>query len=316
MFILEAKFSKWEQDGKTVAGGNGDGSAINQLSAPLGIYVDQKKNIYIADRLNHRIVKWKPNENQGTIVAGENQTPAPISGGVLMNGNRTDRLYRPSDVIVDEQTNSIIIAENGNRRVIQWFNESRQEYLIANIRCSGMAKDKYGFLYVSDTEKSEVRRWKMGEFNGKEGTLVAGGNRFGNQLNQLNQPEFIFVDDEQSIYVSDVQNHRVMKWAKGAKEGIIVAGGNGYGDKLNQFFYPSGLFVGAQGEIYIADKYNHRIMRWKKGEKEGEIIVGGNGKGNQTNQLENPSALLLDPEGNLYVSDCGNHRIQKFDLIS
>ncbi|CAF4472792.1 unnamed protein product, partial [Adineta steineri] len=44
--------------------------------------------------------------------------------------------------------------------------------------------DKHGFLYVSDQEKNEVRRWKMGEYN-NEGIVVAGGNEKGTQLNQL-----------------------------------------------------------------------------------------------------------------------------------
>jgi hypothetical protein len=34
------------------------------------------------------------------------------------------------------------------------------------------------------------------------------------------------------LYVSDRDNHRVMKWIKDAKEGIVVAGGNGQGNSL------------------------------------------------------------------------------------
>ena len=74
-------------------------------------------------------------------------------------------------------------------------------------------------LYVSDWMKDEVRRWKIGD---KEGTIVAGGNGKGNNLNQLNVPTYIFVDQDYSVYVSDwFSNHRVMKWMKGAKEGIV-----------------------------------------------------------------------------------------------
>ena len=109
-----------------------------------------------------------------------------------------------------------------------------------------------------------------------------------NQLNQLNSPTFIFVDEDQSVYVSDRDNHRVMKWRKDAKEGRIVAGGNGNGGNLNQLSKPQGVIVDDLGQIYVADSWNHRIMRWCEGKEEGEIVVGGNGQGNQSNQFNGP----------------------------
>ena len=65
----------------------------------------------------------------------------------------------------------------------------------------------------------------------------------GNQLNQLNLPTDLFVDEEQAVYVSECNNHRVMKWNKGAKEGIVVAGGRGQGSTLTQLTHPQGFFV-------------------------------------------------------------------------
>ncbi|CAF1078687.1 unnamed protein product [Adineta steineri] len=120
---------------------------------------------------------------------------------------------------------------------------------------------------------------------------------------------------KQSVYISDQNNNRVVKWRKDAKEGRIVAGGNGKGEKLNQLSSPQGLIVDDVDEIYVADSGNDRVMRWCEGKEEGEIIVGGNGYGNQSNQLNRPTGLSFDDEGNLYVGDNSNHRIQKFDLI-
>ncbi|CAF2139367.1 unnamed protein product, partial [Rotaria magnacalcarata] len=96
------------------------------------------------------------------------------------------------------------------------------EILIANIQCFGLAMDEQRYLYVSDVVKHEVRRYQLGEENG---TLVAGGNGEGDELNQLNWPTYLFVDRDHSVYVSDYSNNRVMKWVDGAKEGIVVAGG-------------------------------------------------------------------------------------------
>ncbi|CAF1001215.1 unnamed protein product [Adineta steineri] len=316
--LPESKFNKWKQDAITVAGtkhwtfflskivntfsGNGAGYKLNQLKYPHGIFIDKKKNIFIADYSNHRIVEWKYNANEGQIIAGGNG-----------QGNRMDQLNNPTDVIVDQQNHSIIIADWGNRRVIQWLNQN-QQILIDNIDCSRLAMDKYGYVYVSDHKKNEVRRWKMGEYN-NEGIIVAGGNRKGEQLNQLHSPNFIFVDEEQSVYASDRDNHRVMKWRRDAKEGRIVAGGNGKGEKLNQLSKPQGIMIDHLGQIYVADELNHRIMRWCEGKEEGEIVVGGNGEGHQSNQLDGPGGLSFDDEGNLYVADFRNHRIQKYEKI-
>ncbi|CAF4213499.1 unnamed protein product, partial [Adineta steineri] len=142
--------------------------------------------------------------------------------------------------------------------------------------------DQHGFLYVSDCQKNEVKRWKMGDYN-NEGIIVAGGNGIGDQLNQLNESTFLFVDEDQSVYVSDSNNHRVMKWKKGAKEGTIVVGGNKKGRNLNQLSSAQGIIVDDLGQIYVADWGNNRVMRWCEGQEEGEIVVGVNGQENQLN---------------------------------
>ncbi|CAF4313720.1 unnamed protein product, partial [Rotaria magnacalcarata] len=63
----------WKQNGLTVAGGNGQGNGINQLSNPCGLYVDDDQTVYVADRDNHRIVEWKSGATSGQVVAGGNE---------------------------------------------------------------------------------------------------------------------------------------------------------------------------------------------------------------------------------------------------
>jgi DNA-binding beta-propeller fold protein YncE len=40
---------------------------------------------------------------------------------------------------------------------------------------------------------------------------VAGENEEGNGLHQLSYPYGIFVDDDQTIYVADCENHHIVK---------------------------------------------------------------------------------------------------------
>lgn len=74
-------------------------------------------------------------------------------------------------------------------------------------------------------------KWVKGSNSGK---IVAGGNGQGDRLNQLNSPTGVFVTDDESIFVTGFNKHRVTKWDKGSDYGVLVAGGNGMGSDLNQ----------------------------------------------------------------------------------
>ncbi|CAM4862835.1 unnamed protein product [Rotaria socialis] len=297
--------AKWAQNGVTIAGGHGNGDATNQLYYPLGLFVDDDQTVVIADHGNHRIMQWKNGDttNGQVVVGGRGQ------------GTGLHQLYQPTDVLIDEETDSLTICDYVNRRVVRWSRRSgitQGEILIGNIYCHGVAMDEQRYLYVSDEAKHEVRRYQLGE---KNGTLVAGGNGQGNGLNQLNRPRYLFVDRQQTVYVSDNSNHRVMKWVEGAKEGIVVAGGQGIGNALTQLSNPEGIFVDTLGTLYVADSWNHRVMRWTQGDKkQGTVVVGENGQGAGANQFDVPVGLSFDRHGNLYVADMGNNRIQRFSI--
>ena len=148
--------------------------------------------VIVADCWNHRIVEWKRGATSGTVLAGGNE-----------QGNRTDQLKWPRDVIFDKETDSLIICDRGNRRVTRWPRRNgiqSGETIIDNIDCWGLAMDDEGSLYVADYKKHEVRRYQRGETNG---IVVAGGNGKGVGLHQLNLPTFVCVDRELAVYVSD-----------------------------------------------------------------------------------------------------------------
>ncbi|CAF3703739.1 unnamed protein product [Rotaria sp. Silwood1] len=230
-------------------------------------------------------------------------------------GNRLDQLNSPTDVLIDKQTDSLIICDRLNRRVVRWSRLSgtaQGEVLINNIACRGITMDDQRYLYVSDIDKHEVRRYQIG--GDKNGIVVAGGNGKGAGLNQLNWPTFIFVNQQQTVYVSDKDNHRVMKWNQGAKEGIVVAGGQGEGNALTQLYSPQGLYIDMLGTLYVADSGNDRVMRWLQEAKKGTVIVGGNSEGKGANQFNGLRGLSFDRRGNLYVVDWGNARVQRFSI--
>ncbi|CAF3736079.1 unnamed protein product [Rotaria socialis] len=250
-------------------------------------------------------MQWKNgNTTNGLVVPGGND-----------EGNGLHQLNLPTHVFIDKETDSFIICDRENKRVVQWSRRGgtiQGEILIDNIQCYGLAMDEQRYLYVSDYEKHEVRRYQLGD---KNGTLVAGGNKKGDGLNQLNWPAYLFVDRQQNVYISDSYNHRVMKWNKGATEGIVIAGEKGKGNSLTQLSHPQGIFVDTLGTLYVADSRNCRVMRWTLGDKKQcTVVVGGNDYGAGANQFSNPVGLSFDRHGNLYVADTNNHRVQRFSI--
>ena len=287
---------KWKPNGITIAGGN-------QFKRPQSLFIDTNQYIYIIDTYNHRIIQWDIDTKTSRIVAGGNGS-----------GKQINQLNYPTNVIINKEKNLLIIADGQNRRIIQWSLEKNTingEILLSDIDCHGVAMDKDGLIYISDSKKNEVSCWRSGE---KERTIIAGGNGQGDNLNQLDSPSYIFIDDDYSLYVSDEKNHRVMKWGKDAEEGIIIAGGNGEGDSLNQLSQLGGIVVDQFHQVYVADCGNDRIMCWCEGVEEGSVVIGGNREGKEANQFSGPMDLSFDQQGNLYVVDQWNHRIQKFEI--
>ncbi|CAF2122252.1 unnamed protein product, partial [Rotaria magnacalcarata] len=89
--------AKWAQNGVTIAGGNEEGGATNQLYYPHGLFVDDDQTVVIADWGNHRIIQWKKDDTtNGQVVAGGNG-----------QGNGLHQLDRPTDVLSDKEIDSL-----------------------------------------------------------------------------------------------------------------------------------------------------------------------------------------------------------------
>lgn len=259
--------------------------------------------MFIADMWNHRIIQWKLNDTEGKVVAGNGS-----------EGNQSNQLNSPSDVVIHKETYSLIICDRDNKRVVRWSrlaNTAEGETLLNNIACYGVAVDHQGNFYVSDTENHAVRRYRIGDRTGK---LVAGGHGNGSSNSQLNNATHIFVDRNQTLYISDSGNHRVMKWIKDAEHGTIVAEANNCGIFQIAPFYPRGLFVDAMDTLYVVDQSNHRVLRWPKDAKQGFVIVDSNQVICNPNLLDSPIGLSLDLNDNLYVVDAMHDRVQYFSV--
>ena len=291
---------------QTIAGGY-RGTMTHEFQSPNGLAIDENQTLYIADCNNHRIIAWKRNATAGEVlVSGKN------------DHYQFNQLYYPTAVIFDQETNSLLICDDGNRRVMRYSlhavnnttPDDEIKLVIANIDCGGLALDSNGSLYVSDYAKHEVRRYdKNGDTNGIQ---VAGSNQSGQNLHELNEPSYLFVDGQANLYVSDTGNHRVMKWMHESTSGIIVAGGHGNGNSLKQLSYPRGIVVDQEEDVYVVDSLNNRIVRWEKQANQGMLIDGGDRTEKADKNLNEPDGLCVDRHAAFYVADKNNNRIKLF----
>jgi sugar lactone lactonase YvrE len=253
------RFNPTDNTYTIVAGGNGQGSALNQLNVPYGIYVDGLKNVFVADYNNHRIVRWAQGATAGVIVAGNGT-----------QGSGLSQLNGPTDVLVDSQ-NRVFVADLNNHRVTRWTTSS-VGVIVAGQGGGGsglnqlnnpynlfMTEDNE--LYITDHSNHRVVKYLP---NATSGVIVAGGNN-GNgntALNQLHGPVGIFVDNKKNIYVSEYSNNRVTRWKNNATTGELVVGGTGGGHLLNQTTNPRGVFLNNK-EIYVTtSNYANRVMKF------------------------------------------------------
>ena len=84
---------------------------------------------------------------------------------------------------------------------------------------------------------------------------VAGGNDGASGLNELFNPLGLDIDDDnQSIVIVDLNNHRIVEWRMSASNGKVIAGGQGLGNGLHQLRFPIDVLIDKEtNSLFIAE---------------------------------------------------------------
>jgi len=256
----------------TATGGNPNTPNQSSLCGPIGLAVDANGNLYVADSLNGRVLRFPaPFSYQGTME------PADL---VLGQKDFTSHFTDPSQFSM-KNPYGLAFAPTG--------------LLVSDITDNRV-------LYFSTTTAPLS--------NGEGATKVYGQSQFntiasGSDGDSLNQPRHISADTDGMVYVVDSANNRLQIFtdpnssltpATGAQATLSIT------DNLNS---PRGVYVSPlTGQIWVTDTNNNRVKQYPRFDQ-----LQLNPAAATTIPAAAPTlAVTQDQYGDLFVSDF-SHRV-------
>lgn len=199
---------------------NRGGISSGSLCIPLGVAVDRRGNLYVADQGNDRVLQFNRPRTADAFadrVFGKKGFRDSRRCGV-----GRDRLCEPADVAVDRAGN-LYVADTGNSRVLAFeaplstdtladrvlgqsgftTDECRQARPTDLCRPFGIAIDESsGALYVADTANERVVRY-LSPLRRPRANRV---------FQSFQAPRDVAVDAASNLYVADLAGHRVLAY--------------------------------------------------------------------------------------------------------
>ena len=134
---------------------------------------------------------------------------------------------------------------------------------------------------------------------------------FGSDSSSLRNNFGIRIVDNNTLYIADTGNHRVVVVRPGSTNAAAIIGSSG--NAPNELNGPADVFV-TSTSIYIADSTNYRVQMWPKNGSSG-VTVAGTGVSGTHPSLTSfgfSFGIYVDKYGYLYVPDQSNHRVLRY----
>lgn len=162
-----------------------------------------------------------------------------------------------------------------------------------------VAIDADGYVYVSEYQGNDrITKWSPDfEFVKSMADTPIHGKR-------LSRPAAIDIDDQQTLWVADACNHRIVRLSR---EGDVLAVFGQFGTAPGQLRYPYDLAVSPDGTLLVCE-YEGNRLHWFT--KDGQSVRTWGRPGRAPGELFSPWGAAYGPHGRIYIVDSGNNRVQ------
>jgi tripartite motif-containing protein 2/3/tripartite motif-containing protein 71 len=163
----------------------------------------------------------------------------------------------------------------------------------------GLCVDRSGRLLFPDGGADRISIWST------DLTYSASIGTTGQASGQLAQPNDVFVDDNDFIYVADTLNHRIQKFSPDGMVCLEVRDLSEHG-RLDR---PVAIAVDGAGRIYVGDAHRNLVVVLSSSGRALKVIPSPHSDA----ALDAPGDVRIDASSNVYVSDRGGRRVRRFD---
>lgn len=287
------------------------------LSGPWGLATDELGNVYVADKENHRIVKFGPDLEP---IVSFGMGPPKFADGTAEEG----ALWFPQAVAYGN--GFVYVADTANNRV--------QKFTTGGSYAGGWGKDGSangdlseptgiavnpcdGNVYVT-----EGRNIRVSVF-GPNGNFLFKFGSSGTGDNQFTKPEGISFSPNVGCYayVTDSYGGRVMVFSS---SGSQVATFGTQGKAEGQLSFPDEIAVerdrpGIEGDgnVWVVETGEpYRVSKWAPTSEGGTSYVYRSEFHSGEEHLSSPHGIALDEQGNLFVSNTGESDVYKYKDVA
>ena len=222
------------------------GSGRGQFLMPVDVVLDEKCNVYVADRQNGSVQKFSSNGRfKLRFKQGDPNNDLQQPNGLAMFQNKvyvSDRVG--SKIVIFNQQGSFLA--NISLPLIPIIGE--KPFQPAGI----IIHPKFEKVFVADRCNHQVL-----VFN-NDGELVKSIGTKGQGQGQLLFPNGVAITSNDLLLVTETENHRVSVFD--SRSGSFLRSFGKAGEEEGMFIIPRHIATNRDGEVYITDEKNQRIQ--------------------------------------------------------
>ena len=265
-----------------------EGSGDGMLKNPLGVAVNDRDELVVADNMNHRVQVFN---SDGTFLRSFDH-----------KGENDGEFNRPFGIAIDKDRN-IFVGDCTSHRVHIFSWEGRHLGSFCGkgsldrqlLNPWGLSLDSTGNVIVADTGNKLIKIFTP---DGRFVMKIGGQGSFSFPDHCVQCGEYLIVSDssEHCIKVFNREGHCQYKFGK-----------QGKGD--GEFNYPRFLSVTQSKHLLVCDQNNHRIQVF---ELVGKFVGKFGANGSKLGEFNQPLSAAVLSNDQIVVCDKANHRIQIF----